>query len=73
MPFDNIGVITGPCHAEEVALEKLSYLTFSGIDEKATHEIAACFKTGYLNTVVVPVAVFLKNPASQKALQHSLY
>jgi glycerol-3-phosphate dehydrogenase (NAD(P)+) len=59
--------VLGPCHAEEVAAEKLSYLTFTGIDEKATHEIANCFKTPYLNTVEnndiygVQYAAVLKN------------
>ena len=59
--------VLGPCHAEEIAAEKLSYLTFSGIDEKTTHEIATFFKTGYLNTVEnndiygVQFAAVLKN------------
>lgn len=59
--------ILGPCHAEEVAAEKLSYLTFTGIDEKTTHEISGYFKTPYLNTVEnndiygVQFAAVLKN------------
>lgn len=43
--------VLGPCHAEEVASEKLSYLTFSGLDEKTTINIADHFKTPYLNTI----------------------
>lgn len=43
--------ILGPCHAEEVAAEKLSYLTFSCIDEAAAQNIALHFKTPYLNTL----------------------
>jgi glycerol-3-phosphate dehydrogenase (NAD(P)+) len=59
--------VMGPCHAEEVAAEKLSYLTFSGLDETPTRELAACFATEYLNTVIngdvsgVQYAAVLKN------------
>src|SRR6516225_3121922 len=51
--FDKADYFTvmGPCHAEEVAAEKLSYLTFSGLDETRTREIASYFATDYLNTV----------------------
>jgi len=44
--------IMGPCHAEEVAAEKLSYLTFSGEDVSTAETIAGYFKTYYLNTIV---------------------
>lgn len=59
--------VLGPCHAEEVASEKLSYLTFSGIDEKMTGLLGDHFHTEYLNTVVnhdvigVQYAAVLKN------------
>jgi glycerol-3-phosphate dehydrogenase (NAD(P)+) len=63
----NYFTIMGPCHAEEVASEKLSYLTFSGADEETAAEIATHFETGYLNTIVnddvygVQFAAILKN------------
>ena len=40
--------VLGPCHAEEVASEKLSYLTFSGVDEAMATQIGECFQTEYL-------------------------
>lgn len=66
-PLDSYYTVLGPCHAEEVAAEKLSYLTFSGMDEQVVANIAANFKTEYLNTVVnhdvigVQYAAVLKN------------
>ena len=49
--IENYFALLGPCHAEEVAAEKLSYLTFTGVDEETTAAIASHFKTDYLNTV----------------------
>lgn len=66
-PVSSYFTVMGPCHAEEVAAEKLSYLTFSGIDETAAEQIASCFATPYINTVVntdiygVQYAAILKN------------
>jgi glycerol-3-phosphate dehydrogenase (NAD(P)+) len=63
----NYFAVLGPCHAEEVAAEKLSYLTFSGTDEAAATQIALYFKTSYLNTIIntdiygVQYAAILKN------------
>ena len=65
--LENYFAVLGPCHAEEVAAEKLSYLTFSGIDVKVTEQIAEHFKTQYINTITnidiagVQYAAVLKN------------
>jgi glycerol-3-phosphate dehydrogenase (NAD(P)+) len=51
-PLDHYFTLLGPCHAEEVAAEKLSYLTFSGTTLEAAQEIASHFNCDYINTVV---------------------
>jgi glycerol-3-phosphate dehydrogenase (NAD(P)+) len=67
LPLEDYFTVLGPCHAEEVAAEKLSYLTFTGLNIEATSEIARAFKTDYLNTLVnndiygVQYAAVLKN------------
>ncbi len=67
LPLDRYFAVLGPCHAEEVAAEKLSYLTFSGTDLTSAAEIASHFHTDYINTVVnhdilgVQYAAVLKN------------
>jgi glycerol-3-phosphate dehydrogenase (NAD(P)+) len=59
--------ITGPCHAEEIAGEKLSYLTFSSENLKLATDIARLFETKYLRTILsedvygVQFAAILKN------------
>lgn len=54
VPLENYFAILGPCHAEEVADEKLSYLTFSGIDTATASVIASHFATDYINAVINP-------------------
>ena len=46
--FNNFGVITGPCHAEEVALEKLSYLTIASKDTDKAKCVADHFTSDYI-------------------------
>ena len=48
LPFDRIGIVTGPCHAEEAALERLSYLTMVCKDEGNARILADKFRTAYI-------------------------
>jgi glycerol-3-phosphate dehydrogenase (NAD(P)+) len=48
VPEDKIGVITGPCHAEEIALERLSYLTVACVDEAGAKMMAEQLDNHYV-------------------------
>ena len=52
VPYKNIGVITGPCHAEEVALERLSYLTIACGDVQKAEFFANSISGRYIKTAV---------------------
>ncbi len=52
IPFDDIGVITGPCHAEEVAMEKLSYLTIASQNTDSAAYVASQLNCRYIKTTV---------------------
>ena len=52
LPFDHIGVIAGPCHAEEVALERLSYLTIASPDVKKARGFAFRLECPFIRTHV---------------------
>ncbi|MGE5519516.1 MAG: NAD(P)H-dependent glycerol-3-phosphate dehydrogenase [Candidatus Dadabacteria bacterium] len=67
VPIQDYFAVLGPCHAEEVAAEKLSYLTFSGVDVSTAEKISGYFSNSYINTIVnhdiigVQYAAVLKN------------
>ncbi len=52
IPIEHIGVITGPCHAEEVALERLSYLTIACQDTRLAREYAQLIGCPFIKTTI---------------------
>ncbi len=51
-PYDQIGIVCGPCHAEEVAMERLSYLTVACPNEEISEEFAGLLNCRYIKTNV---------------------
>ncbi len=52
VPLEQLVVISGPCHAEEIALERLSYLTFASDDIRVARLISQLFSCHYVKTSV---------------------
>ncbi|MDZ4822357.1 MAG: NAD(P)H-dependent glycerol-3-phosphate dehydrogenase [Flavobacteriales bacterium] len=48
--YDDIGIICGPCHAEEVALEKLSYLTVGSKNPVHAETLAKLLSCRFIKT-----------------------
>ncbi len=67
IPFEKIGVIAGPCHAEEVALERLSYLTIACADKENAKLVASKLSSDYIkcttsdDIIGIEYAAMLKN------------
>jgi glycerol-3-phosphate dehydrogenase (NAD(P)+) len=67
IPLENIGVLSGPCHAEEIALERLSFLTSACIDTEKATMLAEAINSRIMHTRVsndvvgIEMASVLKN------------
>lgn len=45
-------VISGPCHAEEIAMRKNTYMTVAGEDESCVKALADCLNLPYVKTII---------------------
>jgi glycerol-3-phosphate dehydrogenase (NAD(P)+) len=50
IPEEHLAIIAGPCHSEEVAMERLSCLTIAGKDPERTGQLCRIFDNPYLKS-----------------------
>jgi len=67
VPAENLAIVAGPCHAEEVALERLSYLTIGANKESTAQNIANLLACRYIKVQTstdlygIELAAIMKN------------
>jgi len=67
VPLENMAIVGGPCHAEEIALERLTYPTIACPDIEKAHVIAEVFNNRFVKASVsndvagIELAAVLKN------------
>ncbi len=52
VPFSNLGFVSGPSHAEEVALERLTYLTVLSSNDNLAEKMCTMLNCRYIKTIV---------------------
>jgi len=79
VPLDNMAIVAGPCHAEEIALEKLTYPTIACPDITKAEVLAGVFTNRFIKASVstdvvgIEVAAVLKNVyAIASGISHGL-
>lgn len=67
VPADNLAIVAGPCHAEEIAMERLTYPTIACSDKEKAGKIANLFTNRFVKASVssdvvgMELAAVLKN------------
>jgi glycerol-3-phosphate dehydrogenase (NAD(P)+) len=67
VPPENVAIVGGPCHAEEIALERQTYPTIACLDKAKASLLAGVFTTRFVKTSIshdvdgIELAAVLKN------------
>lgn len=52
LPKEQFAVVSGPCHAEEVAMERLSYLTLGSFSRETAEKLLELFSCDFVKTSI---------------------